>query len=247
MQVLDDIRTVLIRPTHPGNVGGAARALKNMGLTQLCLVAPSNYPSPEATARAADATDVLARAVVADDLDAAIGDCHFVLGATARSRRIEWPALDPAAAARRLLQEAQRGPVALLFGQERSGLTNAELDRCQALGYIPANPAYPSLNLVCAVQVLAYEIYRAASEMPAALLPSEPPATEEEMAHFHRHLEQVLVEIGFLDPGNPRLLPRRLRRLFNRAQLDRNEANILRGILTAVQKAVRKADGSGMK
>lgn len=248
MHVLDAIRTVLIRPTHPGNVGGAARALKNMGLSQLYLVAPSGYPNPEATARAADAADVLGRAVVADDLDAAIGDCHFVLGTTARSRRIEWPALDPAASARRLLEEARRGPVALLFGQERSGLTNAELDRCHVLGYIPASPAYPPLNLVCAVQVLTYEIYRNAGEPvapPAA--PLEPPATDEEMAHFHRHLEQVLVEIGFLDPANPRLLLRRLRRLFNRAQLDRNEANILRGILTAIQRAVHKADGSGMK
>ena len=243
MEVLSSIRTVLVQPTHPGNIGGAARALKNMGLTQLSLVAPADYPNPEARARAADAADVLAQAAVHDSLDAAIRDCHFVLGTTARSRRIEWPTLDPTACARRLLEEARRGPVAILFGPERSGLTNAELDRCHALGYIPANPAYSSLNLVCAVQILAYEIFRTASaDLPAVTVPPDPPATDEEVSHFHRHLEQVLIEIGFLDPENPRLLLRRLRRLFNRAKLDRNEANILRGVLTAVQANNRTRD-----
>lgn len=236
MDVLRAIRTVLIRPTHPGNVGGVARALKNMGLARLYLVNPSRYPSAEATARAAGAEDVLAGAVVCDRLDDAIGDCHFVIGTTARSRRIDWPALDPAGCAQRLLAEAARGPVALLFGPERAGLTNAELDRCHALGFIPSNPSYASLNLVCAVQVLAYEIFRASADPPAVTGESDPLATDEEMERFHRHLEQVLAEIGFLDPVNPRLLPRRLRRLFNRAQLDKNEVNILRGILTAVQK-----------
>lgn len=245
MDLLRSIRTVLIRPTHPGNIGGVARALKNMGLEQLYLVEPSRYPSAEAMARAADAEDVLARAVVCRDLDEALADCHFVVGTTARARHIEWPALEPAGCARRLLSEAGRGPVAVLFGPERTGLANAELDRCHIVAYIPSNPAYPSLNLVCAVQILAYEMYRAAAgaTAPTAML-SDPPATDEEMRHFHRHLEEVLIEIGFLDPRNPRLLPRRLRRFFNRAQPDKNEVNILRGLLTAVQNIGRKLDNN---
>lgn len=244
MDALRTIRTVLIRPTHPGNVGGVARALKNMGLEQLYLVGPVDFSGPEATARAADAADVLAAATVCEDLGQAIGDCHFVLGTTARTRRIEWPALDPSESAVRLLEEAQRGPVALLFGPEKAGLTNIELDRCHALGYIPSSPAYPSLNLVCAVQILAYEVYRAACGGSAvqSARGADPPATDREIDHFHRHLQEVLVEIGFLDPSNPRLLLRRLRRLFNRAHLDRNEVNILRGVLTAIQQASGKLD-----
>lgn len=237
MALQQPIRVVLVRPSHPGNVGGVARAMKNMGLGQLWLVAPSSYPSPEAEARAADAADVLARATVCAQLDEAIGSCHFIVGTTARSRRIEWPALNPPDAAVRLLQEAERGPVAVLFGHERTGLTNAELDRCHALVSIPANPEYPSLNLACAVQILAYEIYRLGSAGLSAAASQEPPATEEELAHFYRHLETVLLKIGFLDPANPRLLMRRLRRLFNRPQLDRNEVNILRGVLTSVERA----------
>lgn len=231
------VRTVLVRPTHPGNVGGAARALKNMGLERLYLVSPPDPFSTEAQARAADAVDVLGRAVVCGDLDAAIADCHFVVGTSARDRRIGWPVLDPRDCATRLLEEAQRGPVALLFGQERTGLTNAELDRCHALCVIPSSPVYRSLNLVAAVQILAYEIYRAAVS-PAAVAVGDPPATNEEMEHFHAHLREVLVETRFLDPDNPRLLLRRLRRLFSRARPDKNEVNILRGILTAVQTAL---------
>ncbi|MBI3899611.1 MAG: RNA methyltransferase [Gammaproteobacteria bacterium] len=243
MELLKAIRTVLIRPTHPGNVGAAARALKNMGLEQLCLVAPENYPGPEATARAADADDILARAQVCARLDEAIGDCHFVVGTSARSRRISWPFLDPAACATRLLAEAQRGPVAVMFGQERTGLTNDELDRCHALVHIPTNPDYPSINLGCAVQIIAYEVYRTATGgNTAPVISSDPPARIEDIELFYRHMEEVLTRIKFIDPENPRLLMRRLRRLFNRAQLDRNEVNILRGILTAVEQSSRELD-----
>lgn len=242
MERLQAIRTVLVNPTHPGNMGGAARALKNMGLDQLYLVGPSDYPSPEATARAADAADVLDRAIVCATLDQAIGACHFVVGTTARSRRIGWPTLEPSAGAQRLLEEAARGPVALLFGQERMGLTNEEIDRCHAMVHIPSSPAYPSLNLVSAVQILAYEIYRSAAGSTVSARVSEVPAREEEMDLFYRHLEEVLLRTGFLDPANPRLLLRRLRRLFNRAQPDQNEVNILRGILTSVERGLRKLD-----
>lgn len=233
---LHNIRIVLVQPTHPGNIGAAARAMKTMTLTNLWLVAPSQFPSPVANAMAAGADDVLAQAHVTTDLDSAVAECHTVVGSSARSRRIGWPTLDPRAAAQRLVTAARQGPVALLFGQERSGLTNSELDRCQALVQIPANPAYSSLNIASAVQLLAYEIYVAAGAgaVPAA---ESVPATTEEMQRFYRHLEQVLVAIRFLDPANPRLLMRRLTRLFNRAAPDQNDINILRGILTAVNQA----------
>jgi tRNA (cytidine32/uridine32-2'-O)-methyltransferase len=240
-QRLRSIRTVLVRPTHAGNIGATARALKNMGLEQLYLVAQEDYPSPEAEARAADAKDVLARAVVSAGLDEALRECHFVMGTSARARRITWPLMNPRTGAARLLLEAERGPVALLFGQERTGLTNEELDRCHALVHIPASPSYSSLNLACAVQILAYEMYQAAAVVGGQQTASESdmPASAEEVERFYRHLEAVLVEIAFLDPANPRFLMRRLRRLFGRAQPDQNDINILRGILTEVQKTVR--------
>lgn len=235
------IRVVLIRPTHPGNVGAAARALKNMGLEQLCVVAPATYPHAEATARAAGAEDVLGKTVLSPDLQTALAECHYVLGTSARPRHIGWPMLDPPEAGARLVEESQRGPVALLFGQERSGLTNAELDRCHGVVQIPANPAYPSLNLAAAVQILAYEIRRAMELDGQEPGPDESvPASAAEMEYFYDHLQGVLMETGFLDPTNPRLLMRRLRRLFNRARPDQNEMSILRGVLTAMQRAIRK-------
>jgi tRNA (cytidine32/uridine32-2'-O)-methyltransferase len=240
MNLLQSIRAVLIQPSHPGNIGGTARALKNMGLRRLYLVAPADHRSAEATARAADAVDVLADATVCATLDEAIGDCHFVVGTTARNRRIEWPMLDPSEGAAMLLEQAQRGPVAVLFGQERSGLKNEELDRCHRVMYIPSSPEYPALNLVCAVQVVAYEMYRLAIAGISTAPTTDPPVTQTEMDHFYRHLEKVLIDINFLDPTNPRLLRRRLRRFFNRAQPDQNEMNILRGVLKQVQVTTRK-------
>lgn len=240
MNVLDSIRIVLVEPTHPGNVGASARAMKNMGLERLYLVAPAKYPDPEASARAAGAEDLLNKAVVCATLDEAIGSCHFVVGTSARSRRIDWPAFDPVECAARLRHEAQRGPVAILFGQERSGLTNEALDRCHAVVQIPANPAYPSINLASAVQILSYELFRAGRTASTDEV-LELPASEEEMSHFYVHLEAVLLRTGFFDPANPRLLMRRLRRLFNRAQPDKNEINILRGILTSVDHVLEKA------
>ncbi|MDH3513896.1 MAG: RNA methyltransferase [Gammaproteobacteria bacterium] len=238
---LSEIRIVLVRPTHPGNVGATARAMKNMSLRRLYLVAPEKFPSPLATDRAAGADDVLESAVICDSLDDAIRDCHLVVGTTARQRRIGWPTLDPAEGAHRLMHGAGRGPVALLFGQERTGLLNEELDRCHFSVTIPADKEYSSLNLASAVQILAYELYRAS--LAGAAPPAKPeevndgrPASREDMQRFYEHLEKVLHHIGFLDPANPRLLMRRLMRLFNRAGLDDNEMNILRGILTSIEK-----------
>lgn len=234
-----NIRIVLVRPTHPGNVGATARAMKNMALRNLYLIEPERFPSPEATDRAAGADDVLESAVMCASLDEALKDCHLVVGTTARSRRIEWPTLDPAAGASRLVEGAKQGPVALLFGQERTGLLNSELDRCHFVVTIPADEAYSSLNLASAVQILAYEIYRTALAGSAANTTEAREgrlASSEDMQRFYQHLEEVLQEIEFLDPDNPRFLMRRLMRLFNRAAMDDNEINIMRGILMSIQK-----------
>jgi TrmH family RNA methyltransferase len=233
------IRFVLFQPTHPGNVGAAARAMKTMGFGDLSLVGPASHLAPEARARASGAIDVLEAAKVLDSLNDAIADCALVIGASARHRRLGVPELDPRAAAVELLAAARSRPVAVVFGPERSGLTNAELDQCHSILYIPANPAYSSLNLAAAVQIVAWEL-RMAQQLPVPEPPVESrPATPQEMELLYEHLERVLVASGFLDPAQPKHLMRRMRRLFNRARLDENELNILRGMLAAV------APGSG--
>ena len=231
------IRIVLVGTTHPGNIGACARAMKNMGLSDLALVAPEKFPHKDATARASGAVDVLENATVVDSLDEAIKDCVFTAGASARSRTINWPCLEPRECATKLLDKSEAGPVAAVFGPEKYGLTNAQLDLCDTLLTIPTNPDFSSLNLGMAVQILTYEL-RAAGvdrdlpnyEADAAL------ATSADMEYFYAHLEDVLTELRFLNPENPRHLMRRLRRLFIRANPDQNEVNILRGILTAVDK-----------
>lgn len=243
---LKNIRVVLVQPSHGGNIGGCARAMKNMGLSRLVLVAPEEFPGEEANARAAGATDVLAQAKVYATLDEAIADCHLVIGSSARERRIAWPMLTPHSAAHKLVAAATGQNVAVLFGRERTGLTNEELDRCQFLVNIPADPEFSSLNLACAVQVIAYEIRRATETNDVAVPASvadmlgEPLATSAEIQRFYQHLDQVMVTSGFLDPKNPRLLSRRVMRLFNRIEMTSNEVNILRGILSAVTQSEAK-------
>lgn len=240
---LANVRIVLVRPSHPGNVGACARAMKNMGLRHLALVEPKAFPSPDASARAAGADDVLANAGLFPTLDAALAGCVFAIGTSARERAIAWPSLDATEAAAQLVQNAGRGSVAAVFGAERTGLTNEELDRCHFVVTIPADPGFSSLNLAAAVQVLSYEIFRAARgaegagrEPAPASAPATPLATSRDLRLFYEHLERVLVAIEFLDPENPRKLMRRLMRLFNRAAPDANEINILRGILTEFER-----------
>ena len=233
------IRIVLVGTTHPGNIGAVARAMKNMGLAELVLVEPRHFPHEDATARASGAIDVLENAVVADTLADAVSDCVFVVGASARSRAINWPCYEPREGAAKLVERQSQGPVAAVFGPEKYGLTNAHLDLCNALLTIPSNPEFSSLNLAMAVQVLTYELRLASDEaaQPRPLYePDAPLATSAELEHFYAHLEQVLRDVHFLDPDNPRHLMRRLRRLFVRAAPDQNEVNILRGILTAVER-----------
>lgn len=240
----DQIRIVLVEPSHPGNIGGVARAMKNMGLSKLVLVSPKEFPSDEASARASGADDLLDNAVVVRNLEEALTGCVHVCGTTARDRTINWPTIDPRQYAEKIVSEAGQGELAILFGRERSGLTNAELDRCQTRVAIPVDPDFPSLNLACAVQVVAYEIRYARS---SALAESESghgmldeSVAADDMERFYQHLEEVLVELEFLNPAYPKKLMRRLKRLFNRAAPVENEMNILRGILTAVQDRSRR-------
>jgi TrmH family RNA methyltransferase len=230
------VRIVLVNTSHPGNIGAAARAMKNMGLTELSLVDPQLFPSAEATARASGADDLLAAADCAATLEQALEGCSLVIGASARNRTLPLPTLDPRDCAALVGQQPPDTRTAIVFGRERTGLTNDELDRCHYLVQIPTNPDYPSLNLAAAVQVVAYEL-----RMASGLSLSQPEnkhryATAEEMELFYRHLEETLIAIDFLDADNPRQLMRRLRRLFARARPNENEINILRGVLTAIRQ-----------
>jgi TrmH family RNA methyltransferase len=229
-------RLVLVNTSHPGNIGAVARAMKNMGLKDLCLVSPQHYPSADATARASGADDVLAQARCCATLDEAIADAVLVIGASARSRSLPIPALDPRGCAALVQRQADSRRVAILFGRERTGLTNDELDRCHHLVQIPANPEYPSLNIAAAVQIIAYELRVAAQEGDGPSGSGAEYASARQLEQFYTHLEQTLIELEFLDPDSPRHLMRRLRRLFGRARPDQKEINILRGILTAVGK-----------
>jgi TrmH family RNA methyltransferase len=237
---LSRVRVVLVNTSHPGNIGAVARAMKNMGLQQLLLVQPAEFPSAEATARASGADDILATAQIVGSLEEAIADCALVVGASARLRTISWPTLDPKACAERMIDVAASDQVALVMGRERTGLTNAELEHCHYLVHIPANPDYTSLNVAAATQVLVYELRMAALAKDNALdyrwRSDHPFATNEELEGLYAHFEAALTQLGFLDPDNPRQLMRRLRRLFNRSQLDRMEVNILRGILATAEK-----------
>ena len=238
--MLHNIRIVLVETTHPGNIGATARAMKNMGLTRLFLVKPHHYPSADATARAAGADDVLAGAVLCESLDEALVGCGVIFGASARARKIAWPQLDPRQAAGRALAAAAAGEAAFVFGREHAGLSNEELDRCNFLVTIPTNPEFASLNVAAAVQVVSYELRMASQASSPLSALNEPLASAEAREQFYRHLEQVLTDLEFLDPNNPKHLMRRLRRLFNRVELDCNEVNILRGILTAVERRMAR-------
>ncbi|AWP23769.1 tRNA (cytosine(32)/uridine(32)-2'-O)-methyltransferase TrmJ [Acidiferrobacter sp. SPIII_3] len=232
---MPDIRIILVRPQHPGNIGACARAMKNMGLKNLVLVAPQHFPAEEAVARAAGADDILAAAAIVADVRAAVADCVFVAATSARTRTIALPRLDARGAAATLCTQARSGPVGLLFGAERTGLTNEEVDYAHALVQIPVDPGFASLNLAAAVQILCYEIRCTIQEPVPIPEPDHRPAPQEAFNRFLGHLEQVITDIGFLNERHPRKLMRRLTRLFRRAHPDDNELQILRGILNAVQ------------
>lgn len=264
---LSKIRIVLIETSHPGNIGAVARAMKNMGLNQLVLVSPKEFPSQVASARASSACDVLNQATVVGSLDEALVGTTLVVGASARLRKVAWPQLSVRETASLALQTALTGEVALVFGREDSGLSNAEMDKCHYLAHILTNPSYSSLNLSAAVQIFAYECLMAAPlELPDTNLNDVSAvdksaksvdlvastrqgyrhdlASSDQLEGFYSHLHQALQDIKFLDPQKNARFMRRMRRIFNRTQLDVKELDILRGILTAAQRQASLATDS---
>ncbi|GMG87384.1 tRNA (cytosine(32)/uridine(32)-2'-O)-methyltransferase TrmJ [Biformimicrobium ophioploci] len=245
---LHNIRIVLVNTAHPGNIGGAARALKNMGLVQLYLVAPREFPAANAVWRASNAADLLDTAVVVDTLEEAVADCGLVVATSARERRIPWPLLTPRQCGERAVAEAAEHPVAIVFGREDRGLTNEELQRCNYHVHIPSNPEYSSLNLATAVQVLAYEMRVAhlEAEQGKALEYTDwdrPPARQQELEAYFEHLQETLETLGFLEPDNPRQTMVRLRRLYSRVRPDDMELGILRGVLTSIRNFIYYSKG----
>jgi tRNA/rRNA methyltransferase len=228
---LKNIRVVLCGTVHPGNIGAAARALKTMGLEQLVLVAPKRFPDRQAEWLAVGAGDVLSRARVCANLDEALAGSAFSVACTTRPREIAVPMVAAREAAARLVEVARAQPVALVFGSETCGLTTAEVHLCHLLAAIPANPEFSSLNLAAAVQVFAYELRLAALGAGIPDGRTRTLANHEDMERFYEHLERAMVENGFLNPEHPTKLMPRLRRLFNRAQLEQEEVNILRGVI----------------
>ena len=238
---LERIRIVLSRTSHPGNIGAAARAMKTMGLSRLYLVTPKQFPDTEATVRATGADDVLQTATVCGSLDEALSGCVFAATISTRHRSLGPAPIQASEGAPELIELAKRGEVALVFGNETTGLSNDDVQRCQRTVFIPANPEYSSLNLGSAVQVLCYELRQAAfggrpPVVTKAVAFASPPATNDDIERFYTHLQRVMVATGFLDPAQPKRLMPKLRRLFARAELERDEINILRGILDAVEK-----------
>lgn len=231
------IRIVLVDTSLARNIGSAARAMKTMGLDDLRLVRPQQFPHAEATALAAGAVDLLDRARVCGGIPEAVSDCGLVLGASARPRNAHWQVLDAREAAARAVDVAAGSPVAILFGNERNGLSNDDLALCHALVSIPANPAYESLNLAQAVQVVCYELRMAQGVQPRRLERDVPPATADEVARLHEHLARVLDAVGFTDARNAPHVLAKLQRLLGRAGPDQEEVQVLRGILTAIERS----------
>ena len=240
-----NIRIVLVEPSHPGNIGAVARAMKNMALEELVLVRPKQFPHAEATARASGADDILERARVVETLAEGLEGCGFVAATTSRDRDQNFRVVDVRDAAERIVAESRRSPAAVLFGAERTGLTNDDIDVAHVLIRIPANQAYLSLNLAMAVQLVTYELFRARGAKVVPLPTEVPLATPEQMDRLYVHLAQVMEEVEFRDRTQSGTnLMARIRRFLQRAELDQNEANILRGLLTAVQARRRRAGGN---
>lgn len=243
--MLEKVRIVLVNTTHPGNIGGVARAMKNMGLSNLCLVAPKEFPSEVADARASGALDILANAQVVPDLAEAVADCQLVVGTSARERHIPWPIVNPREMASIVVPSPQK--TAIVFGREDRGLTNEELHLCHHHVHIPSVEGFSSLNVAAAVQVIAYELRMSQLKLEAGKPDAQHRpqwgtdwdielADHEELERMFKHLEETLVDIDFLDPENPRQLMPRLRRLLLRSVPDKVEVNVLRGILKSMQK-----------
>jgi tRNA (cytidine32/uridine32-2'-O)-methyltransferase len=242
LMMFEQIKIELVATSHPGNIGSCARAMKTMGLKHLVLVQPKSFPSPDASALASGAEDILAAASIYEHLQDAIADCHWVIGTTARPRDLSWPMYAPemmAVEAKQRLAEGQK--IALVFGRESSGLSNEELWLCHAGLTIPTSAEYRSLNLSQAVQIIAYELFKQLGDFAIPELASEQ-VTVLALENFFIHLQTVLIEIGFMSAEEPKRLMPKLKRLFHRAKIQVSEMNILRGILTSIQQG-RRPDG----
>lgn len=236
--MLHNIRIVLVETSHTGNIGSTARAMKTMGLNNLYLVNPLHKPDSQAIALSAGASDIIGNATLVDNLDQALAGCSLVVGTSVRERALPWPMLEPRECGVKSVQEAAQAPVALLFGRERVGLTNDELQKCHFHVQIPANPEYSSLNLAMAVQILAYEVRVAwldSQRQDATVHEASVYPLAEDLERFYEHLEQVLSGTGFIRRAHPGLVMNKLRRLFNRARPESQELNILRGMLTSIE------------
>jgi tRNA (cytidine32/uridine32-2'-O)-methyltransferase len=245
-EALANIRIVLIQTFHPGNIGSAARAMKTMGLTNLVLVNPREFPHEDATAMAAGATDVLDQARVVGSLQEAIVDCALVIGTSARDRTFSLPPLLPEACAEKLVQESNQGPVALIFGRERMGLHNDEIQQCHFQVNIPANPEYPVLNIASAIQILCYEMYRSLDRQDATHVDGvgDDYPLVDDLNQFYTHLESTLNHVGFLKPQHQGQTMPRFQRLFRRARLEKKELQLLRGMLSRIEKMQPDASDS---
>lgn len=234
---LDNVRVILCSPSHPGNIGAVARAIKTMGLRSLYLVNPKSFPDKEAERRSAGAWDVLNNTKVYRTLNEALSGTTLAAAVTARQRNLSLDVSDPRQGAQKILSQARRSPVALVFGSETSGLTSEEISKCQFMVHIPANPEYSSLNLASAVQVMTYELRMALPDIEE-YLPSTlgELASHDEIELFYRHFENTMLNSGFLDPKNPKHLMKRIRRLYSRTNLEKKEIKILRGVLTSLEK-----------
>ena len=241
---LKNIRIVLVNTSHPGNIGAAARAMKNMGLSRLTLVEPEDYPSLEAISRSVGAVDLLDDAVVVKDLSQAIEGCVWVAGTSARLRTIEWPILEPRECVQKALENIEQGDIAIVFGRENSGLTNEEMEKCNALLHIPTNPDFSSLNIAAAVQVVCYEIRMALTDSKVTKHKGnkhrfDALANSSQLDGMYGHLHDALDYLGFFGTNNPDIVMRRLKGLFNRAGTTQRELSIVRGICSAIQDKKR--------
>lgn len=237
--MLQNIRIVLVETSHTGNMGSVARAMKTMGLTNLYLVNPLVKPDSQAIALAAGASDVIGNATIVDTFDEAIAGCSLVVGTSARSRSLPWPMLDPRECGLKSVEEGQQAPVALVFGRERVGLTNEELQKCHYHVAIAANPEYSSLNLAMAVQVITYEVRMAwlqSQETEASEVSESPYPLVDDLERFYQHMEKMMVASGFIREATPGQVMSKMRRLFTRARPEKDELNILRGMLSSLEK-----------
>jgi len=239
---LANIRIVLVNTFHPGNIGSVARAMKTMGLSQLYLVEPETFPSPTADTMAVGASDILQQAQCVPTLSEAIADCQLVVGTSIRARNFDLPVYSVRDCTQQIVTESQSGTVAIVFGRETMGLHDEEIQQCTWHAYIPSNPAFKSLNLAAAVQIVTYELLMAQGEGTVLSDKTTAFPSQDDMNRFYQHLEETLWDIGFIVRNHPGKAMQKIKRIFRRARPDRHELSILRGILSAAQDKAQRLE-----